>query len=227
MPVLIYARNRTAERNLKQILTRVFGNSIRYQDLGEHQILVDLHRGPHIDARLFGMIRLFEFNNPREHFAGVVAAVSKAIADCHFEAHVDKFGDILQAIASRGSVVLVYLNGSRFSTTRFRPHPHPHMRTRGLIIATGPGLPMGGVVRVGPGNELYSMLYGEAGRRLVGSINDALPNAIVNQGINLAAGSIFARLLGATGLISTQDAGAAIRAFNAARLTAPVVTEGR
>ena len=85
MPVLIYAPNRVAERNIKQILTRVFGNTIRYQDLGEHQILVDLNRGPHIDARLFGMIQLFEFNEPRKHFAGVVAAVSQAIADCHFD----------------------------------------------------------------------------------------------------------------------------------------------
>ena len=227
MPVIIYAPTAQSERNLKQILSRLFSNCIQYQDLRDnHQHLATLTRPPHIDVKIQGILRLFEFNNPQQHFASVVASVANAIHKFHWEAQADKVGDILQAIDS-SSEVLVYLNGSNFSVTRFRPHPHPHMHTRGLLIATGPGLPMGGIVRVGAGNELYSRLYGHAGRQLMRAGDEALVNGIVNLGVNVAAGMVLARLLGASGLISQADAGALWRGFSLLRQSGAAATAGR
>lgn len=227
MPVIIYAPTASSERNLKQILSRLFSNCVTYQDLRDnHQHLVTLVRPPHIDVRIQGMIRLFEFNNPKQHFASVVASVAKVLAECHWEAHTEKVGDILQAIDAY-SEVLVYLNGSNFSVTRFRPHPHPHMRTRGFLIATGGGLPGGGIVRVGSGNELYSRLYGHAGRQLMRTGDEALINGVINLGVNVGTGMILSRLLGATGLISQADAGALWRGFSLLRQGTAAATAGR
>ncbi|GAB2188299.1 lipocalin-like domain-containing protein [Roseibium sp. LAB1] len=225
MPVIIYAPTERVERNLKQILDRLFSNCVHYQDLRDnHQHLATLNRPPHIDVRIQGIIRLFEFNNPQQHFSSVVASVASAIQQYHWEAHTEKVGEILQAIDSSSSEVLVYLSAGHFSVTRFRPHPHPHMRTRGLLIATGPGLPTGGIVRVGAGNELYSRLYGHAGRQLMRAGDEALINGIINLGVNVGTGMVLARLLGATGLISQADAGALWRGFSLLRQGGAVAT---
>lgn len=217
MPVLIYAPNASTEKNLKQILQHLFPNSLRFRDLHDNSLhLVTLIRPPHVDVKIQGLVSLFEFNNPKQHFALVAAAVAANIQKFSWEAHTEKIGDILQAIEA-SSFVLVHLNGSTFSVTRFRPHPHPQMSSKGFIIATGNGLPSGGIVRVGSGNELYSRLYGHAGRRFMQAGNDALVNGTVNLGVNIATGMVFARLLGFSGLITQAEAGTLWRSFGLAR----------
>ena len=227
MPVIIYAPTAQSERNLKQILSRLFSNCIQYQDLRDnHQHLATLTRPPHIDVKIQGILRLFEFNNPQQHFASVVASVANAIHEFHWEAHADKVGDILQAIDS-SSEVLVYLNGSNFSVTRFRPHPHPHMHTRGLLIATGPGLPMGGIVRVGAGNELYSRTLRPCWTATYARRRRSPGQRDRESRVNVAAGMVLARLLGASGLISQADAGALWRGFSLLRQSGAAATAGR
>lgn len=101
------------------------------------------------------------------------------------------------------------------------------MRTRGFLIATSPGLPGGGIVRIGAGNELFSRLYGHAGRELMRVGYEALINGVINLGVNVGTGMILSRLLGATGLISQADAGALWRGFSLLRQGTAAATAGR
>ncbi len=225
MPVIIYADTPARLRNLKQITSRLFSNGVRYQALKDaNQHLVTLQTGPHITVKIQGLIKLLEFNNPKQHFASVVASVALVIEKLNWQTHTAKIGDILQAIEG-SSYVLIHHSGSGFAVTRFRPHPHPHLRGKGFIIATGSGLPAGGVVRVGSGNLLYSKLYGHAGRRTMKAGGDALINGIINLGFNVhVVGPIVTKLLGATGLITGAEAGTLLRTFSLARKTAPAIT---
>lgn len=224
MPVIIYAPTPAKLRNLKQILNHLFSNGLRYRDLQDNnQHLVTLITGPHITLKIQGLIKLMEFNNPKQHFAAVVASVALVIQKFKWDVHTSKVADILQTIEG-SSYVLVHHNGNGFAVTRFRPHPHSHLRGKGFIIATGTGLPTGGVVRVGSGNDLYSRLYGHAGRQMMKVGNDALINGIVNLGFNVGlVGPAIVKLLGATGMMTTAEAGTLIRAFNLARTSAPII----
>ncbi len=130
-----------------------------------------------------------------------------AIEKYKWQQQQDKIGQLLKDIDSP-SYALVHLGaGSQLTVTRFRRHPHPQLAAKGFIIATGPGLPAGGIVRVGSGNKIYSRLYGHAGRQMLSTGRDALINGIVNNGFNTVLGGIFTKLLVGSGLLSSSAAG--------------------